>query len=1005
MSKELLISSSNALNSVQSQAKTDIMNIWHDIQYYQLQEVVSDIQAPFSNEKKALRNDDVCIYKVEKLAYDEDYPQREAFENVLMSLDNKAFNFLYILSGDDNGVSLYIGVVKNDTPDAPMLEKQLSASDYGEIVANNFEGNFNGSCLRRIKGKEMCRLLTEDVKKYKNAGVITGIPTVFEKDVPDEYDFQGIDRLINSMLGTDWRIVVVCEPLDKKDILCQQQKAYDFYNWLTAGAEISYQHSENSGANYSESHQVSDARGKNKSTSQSTSHSDNYSPGGEGWGYSNSNTRGTNSGISETHTVGDTTTKGTNVGKSNAMTMKIVDKLKQELMDYIDEELLERLKTGLSRGMFKTAVYYMADKPAYADRLKAGIKAIGKGNKALYSPLTAQHFDIEDNPDILQLYQNVAALSDKIDDNVMLLLSRPHSSSAIGLSTYLTPKEISVLTGLPQKEVAGIPLQEGVCFGLNEDSGKNADSVTVELGKIVQKNRILDINFYLDKKVLAKHTFIAGVTGSGKTTTCHKLLKEAQVPFLVIEPAKTEYRTLINQKENFGDIIVFTLGNEKIAPFRINPFELLPEENISAHIDMLKAVFTSAFPMEGSMPQIIEEALIMCYDRHGWDVINNENVILGDKAYTEPDSFPVMSELLAALQEVVKGKNFSERLKGDYQGTLISRFSNLSIGVKGSMLNCAKSLDFEYLAHHNVIIEMDEVKTPEDKALFMGFILTRMSAVIRAIHKKDNDFRHLTLVEEAHRLLAKVEPGGSSAKKSAVETFADLLAEVRKYGEGLIIVDQIPNKLAPEVLKNTNTKIIHKLLAKDDKEAVGDTMLLDDKQKEHLSALAVGEAIVFSENTDKPVQVKINPISNTNEAEIDDSIVRGNFENYYYGEEQVLGNCYDEYKLQPLYRLFDAVLADMFNLEEGACITIENEKVSRLKQSMEKITAEHGFSETMMWSYLLKYKDKLMGKVISNEEAILQQRHVRMMNYFEKLFTPEGIAMTKELLKEKKYIM
>lgn len=143
----------------------------------------------------------------------------------------------------------------------------------------------------------------------------------------------------------------------------------------------------------------------------------------------------------------------------------------------------------------------------------------------------------------------------------------------------------------------------------------------------------------------------------------------------------------------------------------------------------------------------------------------------------------------------------------------------------------------------------------------MGFILSRLSAFVKAEHRKNHNFKHLTLVEEAHRLLSKVEYGDSGSKKSAVETFTDLLAEVRKYGEGLIIVDQIPNKLASEVLKNTNTKIIHKILAQDDKEAVGDTMLMDDKQKEYLSALEVGNAIVFSENTDKPVHVHITAVS------------------------------------------------------------------------------------------------------------------------------------------------
>ena len=175
---------------------------------------------------------------------------------------------------------------------------------------------------------------------------------------------------------------------------------------------------------------------------------------------------------------------------------------------------------------------------------------------------------------------------------------------------------------------------------------------------------------------------------------------------------------------------------------------------------------------------------------------------------------------------------------------------------------------------------MEELKSPEDKALFMGLILSRLSAVIKAEHKINPEFRHLTLIEEAHRLLAKADYGDSGAKKAAVETFTDLLAEIRKYGEGLIVVDQIPNKLAPEVLKNTNTKIVHKILARDDKEAVGDTMLMDDRQKEYLSALEPGHAIVFSEDTDKPVHVYVERETDTNEEEIDDQLIKKLFEGH-----------------------------------------------------------------------------------------------------------------------------
>ena len=288
-----------------------------------------------------------------------------------------------------------------------------------------------------------------------------------------------------------------------------------------------------------------------------------------------------------------------------------------------------------------------------------------------------------------------------------------------------------------------------------------------------------------------------------------------------------------------------------------------------------------------------------CYEDKGWDVYTGQN-------NCEEYHYPILSDFLKALNAVVKEKKFSQRLNDDYVGSLVSRFSNLRKGPKGRMLNTEYSVDFSKLVEQNVIIELENLKSAEDKALLMGLFLARLSAVLRQKHKANKDFRHITLIEEAHRLLSKVEYGDSGSKKSAVETFSDLLAEVRKYGEGLIIVDQIPNKLAPEVIKNTNTKIIHKILARDDKETVGDSMMMNDKQKEFLSALETGQAVVFTEGLSKPVHIAIQRVTDTNEAEISDELVRNRFLHYVnmkannqlkelYIKDEVIERFYEKY--------------------------------------------------------------------------------------------------------------
>lgn len=340
----------------------------------------------------------------------------------------------------------------------------------------------------------------------------------------------------------------------------------------------------------------------------------------------------------------------------------------------------------------------------------------------------------------------------------------------------------------------------------------------------------------------------------------------------------------------------------------------------------------------------------------------------------------MMSDLLSVMKGIVESKGFGQQMQSDYIGSLVSRLSNLTVGSKGNMLNCQSSTDFKYIAHHNVILEMEELKSPEDKALFMGFILSKLSAVIKQEHRKNHHFRHLTLVEEAHRLLSKVEYGDSGSKKGAVETFTDLLAEVRKYGEGLIIVDQIPNKLAPEVLKNTNTKIVHKILARDDKEVVGDTMLMDDKQKEYLSALATGEAVIFSEQTDKPVHVKIDKKTDTSEEQIEDDVVKRRFEE----KRGELGGCYQNLEISAIFPQFDLLAGEL------AHSRINKEQCATMKAEVSGLAERLGKEKREIWKVLIEMRDVFTGKAIESADD-QSVRIAELTDFFTEKFEKDDL--------------
>lgn len=782
-------------------------------------------------------------------------------------------------------------------------------------------GNIGGICLDEIKASGLQERILYPLQKSKHFGLVTGVPSLTideQAHSQGESITQGLDRLATTLTGETWQMLIVANPESLESIESKIKALLGYSSILhpmikrslqegenigtsqttTKGSSISNSVNEQKGTNHSNSNShgtndggsksrtmgTSESRGsaenKSKSVSDSTSKTTTW-----GTSKNTTTTHGTNKSTSTGKTIGsnDSTANGYNRGESSTHGIEMVNKSLERIQAHIDERQIPRLELGIGKGLFQTSIYISAPYLETYERLASAITSIFQGNQMLFTPLQVQDINIKDD-NIHHLFG-----IQKIESHQPYQLERGliHSiatdETSIARATLLNASELSLLAGLPSREVCGIRLRKNVDFAVNTHDSSQSDDF--ELGSIVQNGRVLEhTKVFLNKKLLNQHIFISGVTGAGKTTTCQQILIQSKLPFLVIEPAKTEYRSLYQLDDS---IEYYTVNNENISPFRLNPFELLPNEKLAGRIDTLKATFAAVFPMEASMPYLIEEAIVRSYELKGWDINTSTNFFYDDPCQHPAECFPIMSELLEVLKQVIKSKNFGQELQEKYEGSLISRLDNLTVDSKGRMLNTRTSIDVNALLDKKIVIELDDLKDEKDKALLMGLLIGRVAEAVKQRHKIEPNFQHITLIEEAHRLLEKPE-AGDDAKKLGVNLFANLLAEVRKYGECLIIADQIPNKLTPEVLKNTNTKIIHRLFAGDDRQAIGDTVGLTDEQKQFLPMLKAGEAVIYSAGWHEAVRTQVGKISDTNAPEIDESIIAKASQKRIFAEKERL---------------------------------------------------------------------------------------------------------------------
>ena len=871
------------LSSVQEQKQLQFLNnglITADrfINKNYLINVAEQNVVPISDFEKSTNS--IRLFQIMKLVYDKTENINDKLISVYSALQNVDSSAVLVINGKNGEVTFYIGIRSSD-----------NAAIASKILEKSFIGNFPGSTLRSMKNSEIADVMesvskTENYNTSRTVSCVTVIPSMRDED--KEKFVQGIEKFIDTMQGEKFTALFIARPVSKGDLEMRKRGFEELSSSLSPFIKTSLAYGENyskavtkgmfENFSHSVNNSVSNTTGKNSSNNVSHTHGINSgsSIGAGGFsmnsGTTNSTTSGYSSGSSWSRSVtdgtADTTGSGTNQsdtetkGNSRTLTVEHQNKSVSVLLDKIDEQL-ERIKACEAFGVWECASYFIADDIQTSVVAANAYKALMLG----------------DDTDVENSFVNVWGIKTPQNTERVLEYLQYGQHPLIEISPemgfemqYVTPgnlisgKELPLLMGLPHKSVTGLTVSSIVEFGRNVFiQNERPNQKKIQLGKVYHMGNTEDSIVNLDLNSFTSHCFITGSTGSGKSNTTYGLLEkflQNKIPFLVVEPAKGEY------KEAFGaveGINIFSTNPLIGQMLKLNPFRFDKNIHILEHLDRLIEIFNACWEMYAAMPAILKDAVEQIYIEKGWDLLNSIYMKKG-----EP-TFPTFNDLMRTLPNVINNSGYSADTKGDYTGALVTRVTSLTNGISGQIFCDSYDIPDEVMFDQNTIVDLSRVGSSETKSLIMGILVLKLSEYRMANAKQANSgLRHITVLEEAHNLLKRTTPGaaGSNVVGKSVEMICNSIAEMRTYGEGFIIVDQSPTAVDIAAIKNTNTKILMRLPEKNDCEAVGNAAGLNEDQVREMSKLGTGIAVVMQNNWLEAVLTHIDAFSNQYEKKI-----------------------------------------------------------------------------------------------------------------------------------------
>lgn len=794
--------------------------------------------------------ENVRLFKITEMVYQKGEPVTDKFTTVFNTLSTYNASVFVIIDSDGKNTSVYLGVRNNENNN----EIKRSTVTLGDTLKNTLIGNFPGVKIE-VENRKKILDLCNNISKQNNVTSVSVVANQKNSEQNNEQFVQGLEKLALAMNGRQYTGIIIAENQDSQTILEQRKFYQNLYTQLSPLQKEQFSNSQSIGINKSKSFFEMDAKQKSAML------------GGVGVslaGIIGGAFLGGNNAFSAAMVGGQiagqlngfiqSLAPSEQYSKSSSRTLTTTTENKSvtDLLKLLDE-VIKRTNEFDSYGMWNVAGYFISDDMSTAEIAASNYRSLMNGENS------------GREVSAINSWRRNGIVNGDFSDLTTYLSRFVHpqfcywgNNGLITASTSISGKELGLHLGLPRATIPGLPVIEHAEFGKEvvtyrlfskERNLKPEDRIT--LGKVFDLGQIIDKEVELDNKSLNMHTFITGSTGSGKSNTVYQMLTELhqdKIPFLVVEPAKGEYKDVFG---NWSDVNVFST-NPKIADLiNINPFKFPDSIHVLEHVDGLVEIFSVCWPMYDAMPAFFKDAILKSYESVGWDL--SSSTYDGDNI-----EYPDFDILVEQLEYLIDSSDYASDIKSNYRGALITRVKSLTIGLN-KFIFTNEQTSYELLFDQNCILDISRIKSSETKALIMGLVVYILNEY-RIDTKQGNNkgLKHVTVLEEAHNLLKNTTTLDSSLIGKSVEMLTNTIAEIRTYGEGFIIVDQSPSSVDIAAIKNTNTKIVLRTPEANDREAIGRSIGLTADQVNEIAKLPSGVAVVYQNDWVSPVLTMIN---------------------------------------------------------------------------------------------------------------------------------------------------